>query len=385
MSESTEFRFELAQAHKRELYLARIRANTQRYCDRYRAFYDDMVCNGYDRYLPQEFSRVREDLEKIEGNLDTDTEAARDISMHLGAYITQLPVLAREAKREFEARERQRRRELEEQKKLARSELEVFLHQQLISFDDPVVRDFACDQLRALRGEYADRNVSPGDLDTEKKTLRQRFGAIRAEAEAKASAWKQQKRQQTRAESQCTALEICRENIAQDKSENPKAIQELLDRIAATQHKLTEGPALEQEELQQQLLTAVNTADEAVVDERCRKETVKAIVGSLRKVGFVVDCPRRHKDGDSDEVVVMARKPAGNQAEVRVTIDGGFLYRFDNYKGMSCKKDIDKFLPMVKEIYGIKLSDKRVLWQNPDRLSRSARPIECDRREQKNG
>ncbi len=194
MSESTEFRFELAQARKRELYLTRIRANTQRYCDRYRAFYDDMVRNGYDRYLPQEFSRVREDLEKIEGNLDTDTEAARDISMHIGAYITQLPVLAREAKREFEARERQRRRELEEQKKQARSELEVFLHQQLLSFDDPVVRDFACDQLRALRGEYADRNVSPGDLDTEKKTLRQRFRAIRAEAEAKVSAWKQQKR-----------------------------------------------------------------------------------------------------------------------------------------------------------------------------------------------
>lgn len=385
MSESTEFRFELARAHRRELYLARIRANTQRYYDRYRAFYDDMVRNGYDQYLPQEFSRVREDLEKIKGDLETDTEAARDISMHLGAYITQLPALAREAKREFEARERQRRRELEEQRKRARSELEVFLHQQLTSFDDPVVRDFAYDQLRALQEEYADRNVSLDNLDAEKKALRQRLGVIRAEAESKASAWKQQKRRQTQAESQRTALEICRENIAQDKSENPKAIQELLDRIAATQHKLTEGPALEQEELQQQLLTAVNTADEAVVDERCRKETVKAIIGSLRKAGFVVDSPRRHKDGDSDEVVVMARKPVGNQAEVRVTIDGGFLYRFDKYKGMSCKKDIDKFLPMVKEIYGIKLSDRRILWQNPDRLSSSVQPLEYDQREQKNG
>jgi len=153
--------------------------------------------------------------------------------------------LARAAKREFEARERQRRRELEEQRKRARSELEVFLHQQLLSFNDPVVRDFAYDQLRALREEYAGRDVSPSDLGTEKETLRQRLGAIRAEAESKASAWKQQKSRQTQAESQRTALEICRENIAQDKSENPKAIQELLDRIAATQHKLTERQSIQ--------------------------------------------------------------------------------------------------------------------------------------------
>ena len=36
---------------------------------------------------------------------------------------------------------------------------------------------------------------------------------------------------------------------------------------------------------------------------------------------------------------------------------------------MACLKDIEKFNVELKKVYSIKLSDERVLWQNPDRLS----------------
>jgi chromosome segregation ATPase len=385
MSEWATYTFQLDPGTERKLRLDRIRSNTRRYYNSYRKLYDQMVRDGYDQFLPDEFDRVQNDFNAIDASLDADPETASNISRQVGNYITQLQALARDAKREFELREQQRRRQLEQQRQQARSELEMFLHEQIISFKDPIVRDFAYEQLRTLQKEYSEKDIEPQFVRKEKETLKRQLQSIRIEAESKAEQWKQQKKEQTRIEAQRAAFDIHCQNIAEDENENPKAIQEVLTNTKAIQDKLKQGIVLKQEEFQEQLQLAVKKADEAVMDEQCRKETVRAIINSLRKAGFVVDTPRRYKDESSDEVVVKARKPAGNQAEIRVTTDRGFLYKFDRYEGISCKKDIDKVLPMLQDIYGIKLSDKRVLWQNPDRISTTARPLETDRKEQKDG
>lgn len=39
---------------------------------------------------------------------------------------------------------------------------------------------------------------------------------------------------------------------------------------------------------------------------------------------------------------------------------------------MTCLKDIEKFNVDLEQVYSVKLSDERVLWQNPDRLSMDA-------------
>ena len=105
---------------------------------------------------------------------------------------------------------------------------------------------------------------------------------------------------------------------------------------------------------------------------------------SLEKSGFVVGKPQR-QIGEKDEVVILARKPAGAEAAFRVTADGTMVYKFDHYEGMRCKADIDQVLPMLQEIYGVELSDARVLWQNPDRISKSAKPIDAGSKEQRHG
>ena len=40
---------------------------------------------------------------------------------------------------------------------------------------------------------------------------------------------------------------------------------------------------------------------------------------------------------------------------------------------MSCLKDINSFETDLEDIYGFKLSDKRVLWENPDRIKKGSR------------
>ena len=381
MSQSARFVFQLSASRVEDLRLARIRETTRRYCDRYRALYEQMIREGCDEYLPAEFDHVRRGLAAIEAALPADPEAARHSSMALGTYLTGLRGLARAAGREAEARERERRREAQEAERGARTELERFLHEQLASFADPVARDFACDELLSLQQEYAGRAVEPGLVEAEKENLAGRLRHIRTKAEAAAAAWKAERARHMDQESQRMLLEIHREQLVRDAAENPDAVRRVLEKLDAFRAGLCTagGPPVEQ--TGHMVSSLLREADEAVLDERRRRETLKAVIASLRRVGFVVDRPRRQRDGDRDEVVVKARKPAGNRVQFRVAIDGGALYSFDNYEGMGCKADIDTVLPLLQRIYGVTLSGERVLWQNPDRLSRSSRPIDAGTKE----
>ena len=100
------------------------------------------------------------------------------------------------------------------------------------------------------------------------------------------------------------------------------------------------------------------------------RETVISIRKSLRSAGFTVHKPTKTKDG---YVKVLAKKPSGNTALCKINLEGIFEYNFDSYKGMSCLKDIDSFETDLQDVYGFKLSDKKVLWENPDRIKKGSR------------
>lgn len=107
------------------------------------------------------------------------------------------------------------------------------------------------------------------------------------------------------------------------------------------------------------------------MDEACRRKTVGAVLAALQGAGFVTAVPELQ----ANEVVIAARKPAGAEAEFRVTADGGMQFRFEGYAGMRCKEDIDQVLPLLQQAYGIELSNARVLWENPIRISGDERPL----------
>lgn len=54
-------------------------------------------------------------------------------------------------------------------------------------------------------------------------------------------------------------------------------------------------------------------------------------------------------------------------------LDGRLTFKFDNYEGQKCKKDIDEVTTLLDECYGVKLSKGKVLWSNPDRIQRGSK------------
>ena len=64
--------------------------------------------------------------------------------------------------------------------------------------------------------------------------------------------------------------------------------------------------------------------------------------------------------------------PSGKRAVCNLTNKGKIIYKFDNYEGMTCLKDIQKFNVDLENIYSVKLSNERVLWSNPDEIGKDA-------------
>ncbi len=375
MSQLFRARFDLEAQRRREQQLAQLRDTARALFHRFSAIVQGIARTGHHRYVAAEYKRAQQDLTAIQANLETAPEVAHQASTRLSTYVTGLPALATEAARQFEERAIQRARELEEQRRQAKSAIAAFFLDQLQTIQDPIVRDFAYDEIRALQRSYEGRALGAGQFEAEKSGLQQRIQAVRAAAEQKAAVWKQQKQAEVLPAAQKALVEIQREEIVRHVEENPRVLQDVLAGLDALQERLSRGVTIEAAAVQKELQAAAARAGEAIVDERCRKETIKAVVRSLEAVGFVVERPRRQREGEADEVVVLARKPSGRAAEFRVALDGGLTYKFDHYEGMACKKDIDKVLPVLQEVYGIKLSDERVLWQNPTPESRTARPI----------
>ena len=63
-------------------------------------------------------------------------------------------------------------------------------------------------------------------------------------------------------------------------------------------------------------------------------------------------------------MLIRARRPAGAQADFRVNLSGHLSYKFYQYKGKACEKDIAPVMATLQDAYGISLSDKRVIWVN---------------------
>lgn len=382
MSESASYRWSLEAQRRRQAYLDRIQENTANFSKRYRAKFDDLVNQGLEDYMPNEFAQIRDQLSRLDRLVSTDPEQARELSFRLGQQLSQLPSLARTARNEFEARERQRRKEQSEMRRQATTALSQYIHDLISEIKDPVELDFAYDEILAIQSEYQGRTVDAGELYALKSSIGSRFSEIRGSAKIKAKTWKNEQIKSNAKESGEELLSLYADQARLDASKNPKALDAMLTNLDAIKQLINKKA--DSDHVKEKIEEAARQADSAIADENCRRMVVRSIMDSLEKSGFVVSKPK-HSSGDVDEVVILARKPAGAEASFKVAADGSMVYKFDHYEGMQCKDDIDKVLPLLRDIYGVNLSDKRVLWQNPERISKSAKPIEGNIGRQKNG
>lgn len=118
-------------------------------------------------------------------------------------------------------------------------------------------------------------------------------------------------------------------------------------------------------------LDVVNGATGEIVGERVRRSAVKAITRSIADKGFIVDRKNIRIDRAANTVHITALKPGGQRAEFSIAIDGRFVYRFDGYQGQACMKDITPFEEDLEKVYGIRIKDKKDVWSNPDKLTKS--------------
>ena len=361
---------------RQQEYFDRVTESTTRYRDRYQQIFNELVESGYEKYLLSEFSKLRGQLAELNAALHSDPQSAKQLSLQVGVEISRLQSVSSSAKREFEDREKQRLIEIASLRRIATTELGRFLHSLLSEARDPIAQDFAFDSLKALQSEYQQKVIDAVDLQSAKESLQRRVDVIYSDASVLATNWKASKAKETNGEAQQALLKLHREHVAEDAIRYPLAAKAMLASLDDMSEEVGRAGGCSMTDIQEKLAVVSETADTAVADENCRRIVVRAILESLQKTGFVVSAPQR-EPGEKDEVVIRARKPSGSEASFRVTVDGGMVYKFDHYDGSKCKADIDQVLPMLQEIYGIELSDERVLWQNPDRISQSSKPIEA--------
>jgi len=381
MSEYAVFTYDVRAETRRRERENRIRETTHSFLSRYEGIVSDLERQGLGEYGGAGFADAKSALSRVRSLLASNPDAARDLSMEIGSQIGALPAFARAARREAEQKERLRQEQRAQMQQEATTEVGRIITASLQSFTDPVERDFAFDELRALQSEFEAQRIAPEKLATIRTQIERRVETIRSASRKKAADWKNATKIEVELDARRSLLDAHREQVRSDLTAAPKAATAVLEQLDALAGSIE---SVSQAEFQSRLAKAMAAADDAVVDENCRRDTVRAVMESLTSAGFVVDKPIRSK-GESDEVVIRARKPAGSDAVFKVTAEGGFSYKFDNYEGMGCKADIDRVLPQLQEIYGISLKDQRVLWTNPDRHKGTAKPIEDELRGQQRG
>ena len=115
---------------------------------------------------------------------------------------------------------------------------------------------------------------------------------------------------------------------------------------------------------------ATKVVNDAITEEKVRKETLKIIIKAIKARGFIVDTKKNLKiDRDRNVLKLVALKASGQKAEFEIHINGKFMYHFDGYEGLACNKDITPFMKDLQDVYGIKVLHEEVQWSNPDKIS----------------
>ena len=389
MSRSAEYDYYLAEKQAREIerqirrerqqaeYEARrraneerIRNNTEQFYRRYMQQYEDMRSQRFDTYIPERMERLRSDLDRIRSSLYSDPGAARDVSFRVADYIYSMYREGHKAEQELRRREieaEKQRRAAERAERLRRQgEINDAYYSLIAGIKDQMLINFASGELTALRQQAID---SPELMSVD--DLRSRAEQIIAQARSKVSEWEQNSEKAEAKQVVSERLKIMQDQLSQKKIEDQEKAQSLMAQIAALQDSVRSDNKI-QSELEHELEKIETDMDDTLISEDVRREAVKSVFISLKKQGFQVQPPQMVHDENKNYVRIIAKKPSGKRVQCRLDLHGKLIYKFDEYEGMTCLKDIEQFNVELEQVYSIRLSDERVIWENPDRLSKDS-------------
>lgn len=365
MSRSYEYSYALEAARRRKIYLNRIISTTEQFYSRNMDQYNRMKRDGFAAYIPAEMNRLESDLSRIRTLLISDPEEARELSYTVGSYIRSMSSLASSAREQFDRAERLRVENLRIERQQHQSELVQAYFEILKSITNPIVVNYSVSDLQVLKKE-----IDAGIL-TDKSELVARAKAITANAEKKADEWKAQTISSNRRANAVEVINDAEVRLRNESIEDKEKTQQFLDKINQLRSGLANG-IVDAEAVEKQITALETEVDDTLISEETRRETVKAIIKQLRTQEFTVEKPQVVQTVGKNYVKIVARQPSGKRAICNVDLHGKIAYKFDNYEGMTCLKDIEKFNVDLRQVYSVKLSDERVLWSNPDKLDKDA-------------
>lgn len=330
-----------------------IQAITNTYLKQYEQRLQQLEQQGLAQFVSQNIAFIRSEINRIRA---MDAYDGRNRSFEIQHSINMLWNEAYEAKRIHEEHLRLLAEEAKREAERLQAEKEQ-AWQDASHWDNKLARNLAFKELATLKKQALSEHWEIVHI---RKVLTQLRHQYEQQAQALQKQSKQEQEQQIIDEQKQTLqkqIEIA--NLSESDSERLKA-----QLNACNTHTLS------------QIANEIHQAEDmALENEAVRKEMVKAVYQSLKQAGFTVLNPIKQGKGAESVVVVQASRPQGNQAKFRVKLDGSVRYEFDNYKGQRCKEDMAQVLPKLSEIYGVDLSDERVIWENPDDEYAEAKPM----------
>ena len=366
MSRSSEYLYKMASDQWQAINNAKISARVEEFYWRYRSQYEEMERKHYAAYIPDEMRRLASDLASIQELLVFNPTRAREISFQVGSYISGMHSLGRAAINQFERAERKRQEAAHQQKRESQNAMMKQYYDQVGAIS-PAAVHFAQTELEGIRAAIQSGGISSGELQ------RKLSVAIRA-AEEKAVEWKQEKLAAGRKEAAISRLEETERSIIKSLVEDRKQVDTLIERVRRMKDDICAGK-IDADAADAEIASVEESVEDTMVTEEVRRQTVKAFIKLLRQQDFTVEKPVLVEEGSESYVKFTAQRPSGNRAVCRFDNHGKVRYKFDQYEGMSCLKDIQTVQTELERVYSVKLSDERVLWENPNRITKDADQI----------
>ena len=366
MSRSSEYLYKMASDQWQAINNAKISARVEEFYWRYRSQYEEMERKHYAAYIPDEMRRLASDLASIQELLVFNPTRAREISFQVGSYISGMHSVGRAAINQFERAERMRQEAAHQQKRESQNAMMKQYYDQVGAIS-PAAVHFAQTELEGIRAAIQSGGISSGELQ------RKLSVAIRA-AEEKAVEWKQEKLAAGRKEAAISRLEETERSIIKSLVEDRKQVDTLIERVRRMKDDICAGK-IDADAADAEIASVEESVEDTMVTEEVRRQTVKAFIKLLRQQDFTVEKPVLVEEGSESYVKFTAQRPSGNRAVCRFDNHGKVRYKFDQYEGMSCLKDIQTVQTELERVYSVKLSDERVLWENPNRITKDADQI----------
>jgi len=363
MSREHELQYQLERKRREEIERKRASEYSENAYKEISVAFQRMKDEEYDSYVPDEMTELERNIKQIERNLINDVFAARDLCYQAQRIVNSMSFLVRAAKEEAERKERLLFIELQRQREEAKTKLMEFFYEKLSQIKNPQIANFGVSDLEVVKSKIENEEIS-----SEAEVISQ-LEKVSEQATEKAGKWKAEKLAKEKAAILSAQIDFAIESVKKEKFENEEKKNSLIAEMNTLKNSVTADSS--EKEITEKLRIIQNSVDDSLIDEEVRRETVKAIIKELRSQEFSVEKPQIFGEGKESYVLIKAKKPSGKQATCKINLEGKLNYRFDKYEGMTCLKDIEKFNEDLQKCYSINLSDERVIWESPDRLSRT--------------